>query len=324
VKKVNLSTLLFDCLAYVCNADSKIDKVSYVLLCMRVGIIGINGFGKFHAQWFSYNGAQIAGVCGTKNQMDDATSIFLEKKLGYVPPYYSDVDLLLSQNLDAVVIASSPASHESILSKCCEANVATYCEKPFLYGLGSQNVNNVKRLLRDFSDRGVCVALNVQYPYLAAELYDDSNSFTFEMIVTKKGSIPIVDDLLLHPISVMYDYAGVGDVSNLRVGGDSRSTAISFTYTSSKQIDCRFIFGVGDKAVRKIGFSSVVEYTPVVLDGTYHALLSDGRTFKDPMNLAIADFMAHYKDANYMKRQSDLILHCTDLYEQIRSAVKFI
>ena len=90
----------------------------------RIAVIGTGGWGKNHVRVLSELGVLVA-VC----DLDKSRSELYAKKFGIKG--YSDVDeMIRSEALDGVIIATPASTHVSVASKTLRAGINTFVEKP--------------------------------------------------------------------------------------------------------------------------------------------------------------------------------------------------
>ncbi len=115
---------------------------------IRIGVIG-TGFGKaVHIPGFmSLGNAQVVGVAaGDAKHAREATAEFS------LPEFFSSWrDMVVSTKIDAVSIATPPASHEEIALAAIRSGKAVFCEKPLALDVSSA------RRMRDEAIKARCV-----------------------------------------------------------------------------------------------------------------------------------------------------------------------
>jgi predicted dehydrogenase len=123
---------------------------------VRVAVVGVAGIGQAHLFAIgAVNGMTLAGVCdvdperAAKAAADHGTIVF------------GTFDTLCtSGDVDAVVIATPPATHAPLARAAIENGLHVYCEKPFttIAGEGYE-------LAQAATDRGVVVQVGLQFRY---------------------------------------------------------------------------------------------------------------------------------------------------------------
>lgn len=102
---------------------------------LRMGVIGAGGYGMVDARAaLQLGGTQIVAVCDVDSSHLDGAVAELEKAQGTKPRTYKHYqDLLASDPLDAVIIATPPQWHALQLIDSLRAGKDVYCEKPLSY-----------------------------------------------------------------------------------------------------------------------------------------------------------------------------------------------
>ncbi len=102
---------------------------------LRMGVIGVGGYGMADAYAaLKVGGAEIVAVCDVDSEHLDKAAAGLEKAQGAKPKTFKSYqDLLASESLDAVIIATPPQWHALQLIDALEAGKDVYCEKPVSY-----------------------------------------------------------------------------------------------------------------------------------------------------------------------------------------------
>ncbi len=95
---------------------------------MRIGVIGAGGMGSLHVRLLASEvvGAELVAVA----DIEVARAAALAREVG-VPGVHGDgLELIASAEVEAVVVASSPETHEVLVLACLEAGKPVLCEKP--------------------------------------------------------------------------------------------------------------------------------------------------------------------------------------------------
>jgi len=102
---------------------------------LRMGLIGAGGYGMADARAaLKLGGTEIVAVCDVDSDHLNRAAADLEKSQGAKPRTYKHHrDLLASDPLDAVIIASPPHWHALHLIDSLQAEKDVYCEKPVSY-----------------------------------------------------------------------------------------------------------------------------------------------------------------------------------------------
>ncbi|HZJ08913.1 MAG TPA: Gfo/Idh/MocA family oxidoreductase [Trueperaceae bacterium] len=91
---------------------------------MKVGVIGICGFGRFHAEAFEELGWTVAAGADRSAELDTVTERFGAQ------PYRDYRELLKRPDLDAVSVSLPPRLHPEVVIAAREAGLPVFCEKP--------------------------------------------------------------------------------------------------------------------------------------------------------------------------------------------------
>ncbi|MCU1426275.1 MAG: dehydrogenase [Actinomycetia bacterium] len=123
---------------------------------LRVAVVGVGGIGQAHLfAVTSIDGMTLAGVCdadaerAARAASDHDTIVF-----------NTFTTLCSSGEVDAVVIATPPATHAPLVREAIEAGVHVYCEKPFT--LIARDGYELGQLA---AERGVVVQVGLQFRY---------------------------------------------------------------------------------------------------------------------------------------------------------------
>lgn len=91
---------------------------------MKVGIIGICGFGRFHAEAFETLGWQVAAAADHNDKLNETAVRFGAE------PYHDYRKLLERTDLDAVSVSLPPKLHPEVVRAALDKNLPVFCEKP--------------------------------------------------------------------------------------------------------------------------------------------------------------------------------------------------
>jgi predicted dehydrogenase len=209
----------------------------------RVAIVGASGIGKNHAGWFAKNGAEVVAFLGSSDESILRTGAVLQQRLGHTPRGYSDVEQLLqSEELDTVCIASPPEKHFEHATAFLHAGIATLCEKPLVYDaqLPAENLNAQAQELVDFAaGKSTLLGTQMQYATLATTLCElagipSEEVMSFEMEMETKNMKPgrshetIWIELAPHPLSVLQKVAGRAQLEEIECTIDEQETRAHF------------------------------------------------------------------------------------------------
>src|SRR5512133_2281395 len=94
---------------------------------VRIGVIGAGAMGSLHVRLLASDvrGAQLVAVADIERER----AAQLAREVG-VRAIGDGCELIASPDVDAVVVASSPQTHEDLVRACLEAGKRVLCEKP--------------------------------------------------------------------------------------------------------------------------------------------------------------------------------------------------
>jgi len=95
---------------------------------VRIGVIGAGAMGSLHARLLAgaVVGAELVAVADVESER--AVALAREVKAGGV--HGDGLELIASPDVDAVVVASTPETHEAFVRACLEVGKRVLCEKP--------------------------------------------------------------------------------------------------------------------------------------------------------------------------------------------------
>jgi myo-inositol 2-dehydrogenase / D-chiro-inositol 1-dehydrogenase len=98
------------------------------LTAVRIGVIGAGGMGTLHVRLLASEviGAELVAVADVALERAAA----LAREVGLDGVHGDGLELIASADVEAVVVASSPETHEVLVLACLEAGKAVLCEKP--------------------------------------------------------------------------------------------------------------------------------------------------------------------------------------------------
>lgn len=102
---------------------------------LRVGLIGCGWYGMVVTKSaFSVGGVDLKAVCDVDSEHLKKSADEIESIQGNRPKGYKDYkELLASEKLDAVIIATPPHWHALVFIEACRYGLDIYCEKPLAY-----------------------------------------------------------------------------------------------------------------------------------------------------------------------------------------------
>jgi myo-inositol 2-dehydrogenase/D-chiro-inositol 1-dehydrogenase len=95
---------------------------------VRIGVIGAGAMGSLHVRLLASAvvGAELVAVADVESERATA----LAGEVGARGVYGDGLELIGSPDVDAVVVASSPETHETLVRACVDAGKRVLCEKP--------------------------------------------------------------------------------------------------------------------------------------------------------------------------------------------------
>ncbi|MBW3625382.1 MAG: Gfo/Idh/MocA family oxidoreductase [Armatimonadetes bacterium] len=162
---------------------------------IRAAVIGGSGFGKFHAQWYAREGAEVVAYTGTSEESAEAAGGPLRNLTGQNPKGYADAEAMLqTEHPDVVSVCTPPACHIEPAMAALKAGAHVLCEKPLLYDSELSSAETLERsaaLVDVANQQSLVLAVNLQYAAtldLYRELYErvwgaleTYNAYSFEM-----------------------------------------------------------------------------------------------------------------------------------------------
>jgi predicted dehydrogenase len=120
---------------------------------MRVGIIGICGFGRYHAEAFEALGWQVAAAADRNEKLEETAARFGAER------YREYQRLLARDDLDAVSVSLPPRLHPEVVRAALAKGLPVFCEKPV-----AASASAAEELLRDVgADARVMVGFSFRY-----------------------------------------------------------------------------------------------------------------------------------------------------------------
>jgi myo-inositol 2-dehydrogenase/D-chiro-inositol 1-dehydrogenase len=95
---------------------------------VRIGVVGAGAMGSLHVRLLASAavGAELVAIA----DVDLERAAALGREVGVARIHCDGHDLLVSPDVDAVVVASSPETHEELVLACLDAGKSVLCEKP--------------------------------------------------------------------------------------------------------------------------------------------------------------------------------------------------
>lgn len=119
---------------------------------MNVGVIGICGFGRFHADAFEAIGWKVVAATDRNEKLEEVTARFGAE------PYRDYLELLARDDLDAVSVSLPPALHPEVVRSAVERGLPVFCEKPI-----ASSAADALALRKAVGDARVMVGFSFRY-----------------------------------------------------------------------------------------------------------------------------------------------------------------
>ncbi|QCD52308.1 Gfo/Idh/MocA family protein [Campylobacter sp. RM16192] len=170
---------------------------------LKFAIVGLGVMGKNHYRAIkNVAGVKIVSLCDP----------FIKENFAH--KIYSDLDeMLISENLDAAIIATPTSLHKEAALKCMEKGLNLLIEKPVC-----SNVNDAKILLMEAIERNIKVAVGYIErfnPAIVALKKELENEEIYSIQVTRNAPFPqriadvgILTDLAVHDIDLIRFISG--------------------------------------------------------------------------------------------------------------------
>jgi len=280
---------------------------------MRVAVIGARrsrqGTGPYLARFAAAAGAEVVAVLGTAPDTAEEAALGLEAGGLPRPRALADLDDLFAlPDLAALIVASPPESHATLLERALEAGLHVLCEKPLAWG-GPDPSRDVESLARRFLAAGLTLRAVCQWPHTLAT-YESLHGAVgkprrFRMLLSPASSgARMLVDSLSHPLSLLHAVlpdAG-GRVDEARVDArDDRHAQVRFVYRAAgATVDCAVVLAHSEHAPRAAGYgfdghwvARETRLQPYEAD----LVAQDRRVpLPDPMAALVADFVAGVRE----------------------------
>lgn len=136
----------------------------------RVAIVGAGGIGRYHAQWWTREKADICAIVGRTDSSTQAAARALLNLKVYPTDLYTDLSTMLDdQSPDIVDVCSPPEFHYAHVKTCLERGCHVLCEKPFVFSESWSSKESVERAseLYDLAEgNGLMLSVCTQYAAL--------------------------------------------------------------------------------------------------------------------------------------------------------------
>jgi hypothetical protein len=228
------------------NEMTRNEITPHEIKTMRVSIIGAgrnrNGIGEYIGKYFHAHGAKVTSVLGTRDKTSQEAAVALRKYGIDATPYTTFYRMLEKEKPDTVVIASPSTTHYEYLTKCVEAGVNIFCEKPFVWQPPGDLEKTVRDILGKAREKKLTVAMNSQWVF-AMKPYEEmcgrmdtnkTNRFYVLMSPFSPGK-EMIPESVPHPLSLLYCSLGPGEIRDLAFESPGeRERVIRFTYGSGQ------------------------------------------------------------------------------------------
>lgn len=303
---------------------------------MNIGLIGArrarNGIGEFIGKYLHRNNARVVCVLGTTGQTALQASDALKRHGISARPYRDFAEMISSENLDAVAIASPASTHYAYLLEAIDKGLSVFCEKPFLDPADGGAAGRLKSLFQRSSAAKVTIAMNSQWPF-CLPFYErlcghvraaDVRSFSMRLspIVSGPDMIP---DSVPHALSILYAAIGEGTISDLSIDQGAGKMDIEFSY-AAKECLCKTSLSLVQEAAQPRTFSfgfNGLEALRLIDMAAYDISLCHGEKrirIEDPLELSVKDFVESVSEGRKPLIGPDHITATTLLLKQVHDA----
>lgn len=309
---------------------------------MKVAIIGAgrhrNGIGEYIAKYFHKNKARVVALLGTTAPTAEKASHNL-KKYGIEAISYTDfVRMIDHEQPDAIVIASPSPTHFDYLTKCIDAGVNIFCEKPFIRPETADIKGTIEGIFKKAKDKNLIIAMNSQLSFTLQEYeklcgsyqVEQIDKFTMNMAPPRPGK-EMITESIPHVLSILYCGLGDGQIDNLTFESDEPDkTTIRFKYiVKSQRYSVTVFLAVKASPPRDLSFgfnNRIVKRTIDASNYDMHFNYGDKRIkLNDPLESSVKDFIGACKekreplvDAKHILSNMVLLKQIYDLYEEAK------
>ncbi|MEK7793135.1 MAG: Gfo/Idh/MocA family oxidoreductase, partial [Candidatus Hydrogenedentota bacterium] len=152
---------------------------------VRVAIIGARGIGKYHARWWTLEGAEVAAIAGTSEASLAEAAEDLKERIGFSGRTYANIGQMLDAERPDIVDVCSPADrHAAHAQAALEAGCHVLCEKPLVLDRANPgaSMREAGKLIALARGRGLRLGVCTQYAMAAR---------SFTRLIDKSGLGPI-------------------------------------------------------------------------------------------------------------------------------------
>ena len=196
---------------------------------LSVAVIGARthhqGTGPWLARFFHKYGAEIIGILGTSAESAKNATDELKNRFEIITkPFFRWEDLLAADLPDLLVIASPSHTHRHYLQLALTADIPVFCEKPFIWENGRDNLADTQELINRFRAQKLPLFINTQltetigdfkriYPHCDLQTI---HSFEMEMSPASSGK-NMLPDSMPHVWSILTAIAGPGKLADFKI-----------------------------------------------------------------------------------------------------------
>ncbi|MCS7263605.1 MAG: Gfo/Idh/MocA family oxidoreductase [Armatimonadetes bacterium] len=205
-----------------CHGDERMERLrGGEKMDLKVAIVGSRGVGKFHAQWYAYEGCEVVAFVASRPE----TLAENEKALKSVVPNfngngYADLRKMFElEKPDVVSICSPHHLHAEHSFVAIDFGVHILCEKPLVW-FGQDKLDEAieqsEKVVNAAKERGLKFAVNTQYVAAVSHLLEiftkqglpqkpSKVALTMEAKTRErdKSGVNLWIDLAPHPLSVL-------------------------------------------------------------------------------------------------------------------------
>lgn len=303
---------------------------------MKIGLIGArrarNGIGEFIGRYLYRNDARVVCVLGTTGHTASQACEALKGHGISARPYRDFHEMVSSESLDAIAIASPASTHYAYLLEAIDRGLSVFCEKPFLDPAESDVDGRLETVFTRASAAQVTIAMNSQWPF-CLPFYEelcgsiraqDVRSFSMRLspIVSGPDMIP---DSVPHALSMLYAAIGGGSIRDLSIDRGEGTMEIRFIYAAEKCV-CETSISLVQEATQPRTFSfgfNGLEARRLIDMATYGiSLCHGGKEIRivDPLDLSVRDFVESVSEGRRPLIGPDHIRATTLLLKQVYDA----
>jgi hypothetical protein len=181
------------------------------------------GTGPWLAKHFQDAGAEIVAVMGRTSESALDASKDLQNRFQISSQAFSDWNQMIDVSTpDLVVITTPPDAHRKFLFQALERGMPVLAEKPFIWDVDRNNVEDVTELRTAFLNRNIPIFINTQWLESLKEfkkIYPNCNvnyleNFEMSLSPASKGVQRVVDSLP-HAWNMLCHLAGKGELQSI-------------------------------------------------------------------------------------------------------------